>query len=72
MAALGFDLMLGDGHHSERCWGNRMVMQGKDILPAQQLCAGLPYYGRNRTVGNWMITQLSPTRLDQPTRTKCK
>ena len=33
------------GHHSEYSWGNKMVDQGASLLPAQQIAAGLPFYG---------------------------
>lgn len=41
-------------HHSEARWGNGMIDQGVSFLPPNQVAAGLPFYGRHSTNGNWV------------------
>eukprot|EP01047_Picozoa_sp_COSAG01_P055279 COSAG01_NODE_6136_length_3827_cov_4.176628_2_plen_380_part_00 len=43
-------------HHSELGWGNEMIEQGVRLFSqaALQVAAGLPFYGRHNTDGNWV------------------
>ena len=54
-----------NGHHSSLSFAEKVINQGKDILPASQLTLGLPFYGRNSATGDWKtyedIVQQSPS-----------
>ena len=43
----------GGAHHSSREWGNAMVDQAASLLPRSKVTAGLPFYGRFSTTGDW-------------------
>ena len=43
----------GGQHHSSLGFGKRTAEQGARLLPAAQVTAGLPFYGRFSTTGDW-------------------
>lgn len=43
----------GGQHHSSLAFGKSTAEQGARLLPAAQVTAGLPFYGRFTTTGDW-------------------